>query len=94
MHGDWGLGIDESLKFASKLPIYNSDKLGAILNSTNFYYHFLNENKKAIDFAKSTIKKFEIEAEKLDKEDDDVIDAKNICETMKANLEISEKSKI
>ena len=56
---------NESLKFASKLPIYNSDKLGAILNSTNFYYHFLNENKKAIDFTKSTIKKFEIEAEKL-----------------------------
>ena len=85
---------NESLKFASKLPIHNPDKLGAILNSTNFCYHFLNEKKKAIDLAKSTMKKFEIEVENLDKEDDDVIDAKNLCETMKKNLECWEKSKI
>ena len=82
---------NESLKFASKLPIYNSDKLGAILNSTNFCYHFLNEKKKAIDLAKSTIKKFDLEAKNFNRDNEDFKDIFSIYDIMKENLEMWEK---
>ena len=81
---------NESLQFANNLPIYNSRKLGLILNMTVFYYEITGETKKAIELAKSTIQKFDKEAKNLDEEDDDVKYAMSIYNLMKENLDMWE----
>ena len=78
---------NESLKFSSKLPIYNPVKLELILNLTIFYYEQLEDEKKAIDLAKSTIKKFDIEAKNLNKDDDNLKDSFYFYNLIKENLE-------
>ena len=78
---------NESLKFSSKLPIYNPVKLELILNLTIFYYEQLEDEKKAIDLAKSTIKKFDIEAKNLNKDDDNLKDSFDFYNLIKENLE-------
>ena len=81
---------NESLQFANNLPIYNSRKLGLILNMTVFYYEITGETKKAIKLAKSAIQKFDKEAKNLDEEDDDVKYAMSIYNLMKENLDMWE----
>ena len=78
---------NESLKFSSKLPIYNPVKLELILNLTIFYYEQLEDEKKAIDLAKSTIKKFDIEAKNINKDDDNLKDSFDFYKLIKENLE-------
>ena len=82
---------NEALKAANKLPIYNSIKIGLMLNKTVFYYEILNEKKKAIDLAKTTIEAFEkdTKAKKLNKDSNgDMVDAFAIYDLMKENYEI------
>ena len=81
----------ESLKSSSKLPIYNPVKLGTILNLTIFYYESLEDKKKAIDLAKSTIKKFDLEAKNFNRDNEDFKDIFSIYDIMKENLEMWEK---
>ncbi len=49
---------DEGLKISQNLPIYNSVRLGLLLNFSVFIYEVINDHKKAIEIAKSTIEKF------------------------------------
>ena len=78
----------EAFKISNKLPIYNPVKLGLILNTTVFYYDTLENKKKAIELAESAVKKFNDEARKLNKDEDEVKDAMDIYNLMKENLDM------
>ena len=77
----------EASKISNKFPIYNPIKIGIILNTTVFYYEILNEKKKAIELAKSTVKKFDEEAKDLDEKEDENKDAISLYNLIKENLD-------
>ena len=79
---------NESLKMANKLPIYTSIKLRLILNMTVFYYEIINDKKKAMEMAESTIEKFKKESQGLDKDAQETKDSFDMINIMKENLEM------
>ena len=79
---------NESLKMTNKLPIYTSIKLRLILNMTVFYYEIINDKKKAMEMAESTIEKFKKESQGLDKDAQETKDSFDMINIMKENLEM------
>ena len=77
---------NESLKMANNLPIYNPVKLGLILNMTVFYYDIINDKKKAIEMAKSTIEKFKKESQGLEEDAEETKDAFSLFNLIEENL--------
>ena len=77
---------NEGLNFSKNLPIYNPIKLGLILNLAIFYYDVINEKKKAMELAKSSIEKFDKVSTNLDEEEDEAKDAISIINLMRENL--------
>ena len=82
--------FDEALKIASKLQIYNINKLGLILNLGVFYYENLKNEKKAVELAKSAIKQFEEEAKELDKNAEENKEIFLTYDILKENLDLWE----
>ena len=80
------LYFNKAFELSKYLQITNYLYLGLYLNYSVFCYDILNEKKKAIELAKSTIEKFEKEEKNLNKEIDNDKDAMDIIELMKGNL--------
>ena len=77
---------NESLKMANNLPIYNPVKLGLILNMTVFYYDIINDKKKAIEMAESTIEKFKKESQVLEEDAEETKGAFSLFNLIEENL--------
>ena len=84
------LYFNKAIELSKKLQIIKPIHLGLINNYSLFCYEILNEEKKAIELAKSTIEKFKKEEKNLDEDDDCDKDALSIIKLMKENLKMWE----
>ena len=80
------LYYNKAIELSKNLQITNRIHLGLFLNYSVFLYEILNEKKKSIELAKSTIEKFKKEEKNLNKEDKNDKDSLAIINLMKENL--------
>ena len=80
------LYYNKAIELSKNLQITNRIHLGLFLNYSVFLNEILNEKKKSIELAKSTIEKFKKEEKNLNKDDDNDKDSLAVINLMKENL--------